>query len=244
MGGGGCCIGNCCVGRAIGDFISNLFGSSKGSESGGSTESYESDKADLLATVKVQSALTEFRADTDEKSRKLEKSILAESRQYLDEFIKDLRTYNKISYGHSSLNINIENIMRENRKTEDEINGFIVKRVSKRISLDDTECLEILKMEPGNAKTKKLDQFYHKVLAEAINELSDMLRNVLEQQTNTVEERIHQRLDSIIEICETRSANFDTIKKVKNKDESKIEQEQIRLSHIVALSEYGLTLLN
>ena len=242
--GGGCCVGNfclnCCVGKVIKDW---LFGKSEGSSSGGRTASYNPNQADLEATVKVQNALTLFRTDTDEKSKKVEKSVLAESRQYLDDFIKDLRKYNNIKYGHTGLNINIEHILRENRKTEDEINGFIVKRVSKRISIDDSECLEILEMDPGEAKEKKLDEFYRKVLTEAIKELSDMLRKALEQQTDTVEARIQQRIDSILDTCEIKAADFAKIKKLKDNDEIKVEQEQIRLSHIVALSEIGLSLL-
>lgn len=239
-GGGGCCIKNCCIGNIIGK-IKEFFGSSSGSSSGGRTESYQADTADLQATLKVQNALTEFRTDTQSRSARLENEVVQTSRKHLDAFIDELKKYNKIKYGNRRLNINLSNIERENRKTEDKIHGFIVKRVSKRISLDDDECLKILKMDAGKKKEEKLDEFYQKVLKEAVIELTDELRTNMETQTDTVCERIQQRIDSIVDVCETKTEEFEHIRKVKESDEKKIEQEQLRLSHFVALCEYGLT---
>lgn len=241
-GGGGCCIGDCCLMNCcIGDF----FGSkSKGSSSGGKTESYQADTADLQATIRVQSALTEFRTDTQSRSTKLENEIVKESREYLDSFLEDMRRYNKIRYGNKRLNINLSKIERDNRKTEDEIHGFIVKRIIKRISLDDTECQKILEMEPGKEKEKSLDQFYKKVLKEAVLELSDKLRANMEKQTDTICDRIQQRIDNIIDVCETKTEDFERIRLVKEAGESEVEAEQFRLSHTVSLCELGLSYLS
>lgn len=243
--GGGCCVGNCCIGNCciadrIRTFIKNIFGKSSGSSSGGRTESYDSNNADLEMTVKVQHALTEFRTDTQSRSEKLENGVIQESREYLDEFLADLRRYNKIQYGRKRLNLNLNSIERENRKTEDMIHGFIVKRVGKRISLDDDECTGILKMDPGKKKEEALDTFYKKVLKEAISELSGELRNSMEKQTDNVGDKIQQRIDSIVELCETKSDEFERIRQVKESDEAKIECEQLRLSYFVALCDYGI----
>ena len=244
MGGGGgccvgncCCIGNCCVGNIIRK-IKEFFKGSSGSSSGGDTESYDRDKADIEMTLRAQQALTDFRTDTQSRSEQLENDIVKESREYLDEFLAELRRYNKIQYGRKRLNLN--SLERENRKTEDMIHGFIVKRVSKRISLDDDECTNILKMDPGDEKKEALDAFYKKVLKEAISDLSKELRNSMEKQTDNVEDKIQQRIDSIVEICETKSDEFERIQKVKESDEAKMESEQLRLSYFIALCDYGI----
>ena len=246
MGGGGCCIGdccvmNCCVGKAIKDFF---FGKSKGSSSGGKTESYQTDTADLQATIKVQNALTEFRIDTQSRSSKLENEIIKESRIYLDSFLEDMKKYNKIRYGNRRLNINLTKIECDNRKNEDEIHGFIVKRIIKRISLDDNECLKILQMDPGKEKEKSLDAFYKKVLKEAVIELSDMLSSNMEKQTDNICDRIHQRIDSIIDVCESKTEEFETIRLRKEAGESEVEQEQLRLANIISICEIGLSCLD
>ena len=248
MGGGGgccvgnfCCIGNCCLGNRVKEFIRGLFGKSSVSSSGGELEKVEdATKADLEMTVKIQHALTEFRTDTQSRSEQLENDIVKESREYLDEFLAELRRYNKIQYGRKRLNLNLNSLERENRKTEDMIHGFIVKRVSKRISLDDAECTDILKMDRGKKKEEALDAFYKKVLKEAISDLSKELRNSMEKQTDNVEDKIQQRIDSIVEICETKSDEFERIQKVKESDEAKMESEQLRLSYFIALCDYGI----
>lgn len=240
MGGRSC--GNCCVGKCINIIgrIKDFFSGSKGSSSGGRTDSYDVNTADLETTVRVQHALTEFRTDTQDRSEKLENEVIKESREFLDEFLDDIRKYNKIRYGNRRLNINLSHIERENRKTEDEIHGFIVKRVIKRISLDDSECAEILKMDAGDAKTKKFDGFYKKILKEAVLELEEVLRNAMEKQTDMVEDKIQQRIDGIMDIYESKVAEFEKIQTVKQSGEVQIEQEQIRLAHHVALCEYAL----
>ncbi len=251
-GGGGCCVAACCIGQILGccigdgikTVVNKIFGSSSGSSSGGKTESYHQDTATLEETIKVQEALSKFRSDTQSRSAKLENAIVKESRQNLDAFVDELRQCNKIKYGNRRLNINIRYIEQENRKTEDTIHGFIVKRVSKRISLDDEECKEILKLKPGKEKEKKLDQFYKKVLKEAIRELSDELRSVMETQTDNVCDRIQQRIDSILDVCEAKTVEFEHFEEVKKSDEGKLEQEQLRLSHFVSLCDYGLSQLD
>lgn len=245
-GGGGCCIGNCCVANCgliqrIKDFFcsnSCCVGNSVSKE-----ERYDSEKADLQATVRIQNALNEFKNDSQTKSDRLENDIIKESRVYLDEFIEDMKKYNDIKYGNRTLNINISSIERDNRKTENQIHGYITKRVIKRISLDDTECCEILKMDAGSAKTQKLNDFYKKVLKDAVKELSNLIRDAMEKQTDSVEDKIQQRIDSIVDVCETKTVEFEKIQNLKNKDEEKVEQEQIRLSHYISLCDCGLSIL-
>ena len=187
MGGGGCCRGNCCVGNCC---VSNYS-----SSSGGSTSSYDARAAELEQTIKVQNALTEFREDTRAKSEKFENDVIKASRETLDAFLKDVKKYNNIKYGGNRLNVNLSQIERENRKTEDKIHGFITKRVSKRASLDDTECLAILKLDAGKEKQQKLNDFYKKILNEAIKDLSEVLRDAMEKQTDIVEDHISSRIE-------------------------------------------------
>ena len=250
MGGGGCCVGNlpcinCGLVRKIVDKVKDVLGiSSSGSKHGGQTESYQADTATLQATIKVQKALTEFSSDTQNRSSELEIEIVKESREYLDAFLDDLRKYNKIRYGNRRLNINLSHIERENRKTEDKIHGFIVNRVKRRVSMDNDECADILAMDPGKQKEDKVDEFYKKVLKEAVLELSDELRTNMETQTDNVCDRIQHRIDSIVDVCEAKAEEFDRVRELKECGEAEIEGEQIRLSHFVAMCEFGLSQLD
>lgn len=245
-GGGGCCIGNCCIGNCCVFDIGSIFKKSccVGNSSSSVPAIDPEKEANMQAIVRAQKALNEFTSDAQSKCAKFENNVIKESREYLDAFIDELKRYNKIRYGNRRLNINLSHIERENRKTEDKIHGFIVKRVIKRISLDDSECLEILKMEEGTEKKEKFNEFYLKVLKEAVLELREELKSGIEEQTERVCDTIQRRIDSIVDVCENKTEEFENIRKVKEKDEAAVEQEQLRLTHFVAMCEYGLELLD
>lgn len=215
-GGGGCCICNCCIKDCC---VVNLIGrikdffKSSGSSSGGNEDNYDREKASMEQTIKVQDSLTKFRTDTQSRSEQLENDIVKESREYLDEFLADLRRYNKIQYGRKRLNLNLNSLERENRKTEDMIHGFIVKRVIKRISLDDAECTDILKMDRGKKKEEALDAFYKKVLKEAISDLSKELRNSMEKQTDNVEIKFSSELTALLKFVKPNLMNLNGFRK-------------------------------
>jgi len=257
--GGGCCVTNCCVmaccvgqvfGCCIGDTIKTIVNDiadigKRGSSEVASHERYTQSTATVASTVSIQEALTKFQIDTESRSTKLETSIISESRENLDAFIKEIQKYNDtVRYGKTKLNINIRYIERENRKTEDIIHGFIVKRVKEKVSLGDEECKEILAMDAGNAKKERMEEFYKKVLKTAIKDLSEELKKIMEEQTERVCTTIQQRIDSIVDVCESKTEEFEKIRQVKESDEQAVEQEQLRLSHFVAMCEYGLETLD
>lgn len=222
-----------------------IFGSGKrGSESTGATESYDERSAGVNETYKLQQALSEFREDTREKSNKFENDIIKESREAIDVLIADVKKYNKIRYGGNALNVNISQMEREQRKTEDEIHGFIVGKVSKRISLDDEECKSILKLDAGRNKTKKMNEFYKKVLIEAMTDLKKLLRDSMKSQTIIVEDHIVSRMNTITYTVTGKTNEFNNIKDIKDTDESKMEQEQIRLSYLISLCDKTLNIID
>lgn len=227
-----CCRGNCCVGNC--------------SDCSNSPSQVNIPKIDERAITQYrrQAALQEFRDSARSKGDGIEKSILSESREYLDELIKDVKRYNKIIYGKKRLNINIERLLRENRETDDSIRGFIEKSVMRRISLDDKDFLQICDIDNEDEKQKKFKAFYKSVLDDAIKDLSNILRSSMENQSDKICDIIQSRIDSIYETCENKKSEFEKIQSVKESGEADIENEQLRLSYMVALCDLGLNVLN
>lgn len=227
-----CCRGNCCVGNC--------------SDCSNSPSQVNIPKIDERAITQYrrQAALQEFRDSARSKGDGIEKSILSESREYLDELIKDVKRYNKIIYGKKRLNINIERLLRENRETDDSIRGFIEKSVMRRISLDDKDFLQICDIDNEDEKQKKFKAFYKSVLDDAIKDLSNILRSSMENQSDKICDIIQSRIDSIYETCENKKSEFEKIQSVKESGEVCIENEQLRLSYMVALCDLGLNVLN
>ena len=126
------------IGRRIGNAVKELFGiGSRGSDGVGSTTSYDEQTSSVAETYKLQQELSKFREDTRVRSDRFENDVIRESRRYLDALMTEVRKYNRIRYGNNMLNVNLSQMERENRNTEDKIHGFIASRVVKRISLDE-----------------------------------------------------------------------------------------------------------
>jgi len=121
----------------------------------------------------------------------IEKTIIEEGGFYFEELLQRILLIN------SKMGKELVNINRFSKKLEN-INSFISgmfkKHISKRISLDDNECLSILKLAPGQMKTEKLRNFVNVVIAEGLNstcqELKDRLLDFMEELTELINERI------------------------------------------------------
>lgn len=66
--------------------------------------------------------------------------------------------------------------------------GSVKNPMAKRMSLDDSECLRILKLDSGTEKKKQMKKFSKKVINEAFSNLSVKVRDVLNEQSEDIEE--------------------------------------------------------
>lgn len=243
--GGGC--GNCWnhpIKRAI-EKVKDFFGGSskKTSSNVAYSESFDSERATLQETIRLNKSLTEFRLDIETQSDKLENDIIKVSRTSLDYFIKMLKKQNKIEYAGRKLNLNINAIERDNRETEDMIHGFIKKRVLKDVSLDNSECLEVLSMEKGEEKKKAMKKFLDKVMSKAIIDLSEELKKVIRRQSENVEDKVQVRIDEIEHSLNDNMKNFDKIKSLKESDSAELEKEKLELISVSSVCSMGMAFL-
>lgn len=219
------------------DKVKRFFG--MGSKEAGSSasreDSYDPEKARMEETIRINNILTEFRINVESQSDKLEKNILDESRKSLDDLIKYLRSINNREYAGKRLNLNLERIQRENRKTEDLIHGYIKKKAQKRVSLDDAECLSILKMPAGKEKELKMTQFADSVIKEAILELSDLIKRSMDNQCVNLIGQIEDRLQNAMLLSKEKLHKSKEIEQLKKKDKISLQNEQVNIGCLIAI---------
>ena len=78
-------------------------------------------------------------------------------------------------------------LKREKTKVKQTISGAIKNPLAKRMSLDDTECLKILKMDAGSEKTKAMSSFSKKIINEALDNLANQVRMSMNEQIADIE---------------------------------------------------------
>ena len=71
--------------------------------------------------------------------------------------------------------------------------------------LDNTQCLEILKMDAGEEKRKAMTKFSQKIINEALDNLSKQVRRTLDEQMEWIE-------DYLANISEEQERAFSALK--------------------------------
>lgn len=78
---------------------------------------------------------------------------------------------------------NLKRVKRNRSKIRTTIIGSLKEPLAKRMSLDDPECLKILKLDSGKEKEKAMKKFSKKIIRESLNNLAMKVTNVLQEQT-------------------------------------------------------------
>lgn len=208
-----------------------------------SQESYDSETATLGQTVKIQEELTVFRVKCEKRSDELEEEALSAARENIDEMIEFLRNINSKTYAGQKLNINLERLLRDNRQTEDIIRGYTKKRIQKKVSLDNSECLDILKMDAGKEKERAMTDFLNKIFRTSMDGLIREIRKSLKKQVENVEDQINARIDSYTDLSKEKLLQLQEIEEVKSFDENELEKKLADLEYLHSLCGVGLNLL-
>lgn len=225
--------------------IGRLFknDSSSSGSSIGKEESYDAENARLEQTVIIQQELTKFRTKCEKDCDALERDVLKDSRNYIDNLIEFIKNINSKTYAGQKLNINIERLEKQNRETEDIIRGYIKKKIQKRVSLDDDECLEILKMDKGKDKKDAMTNFLNCILKDAMDGLSKEIEKALKKQLENIKDQINARIESYTERANEKMESFKEIEKIKDSDEHELEERIANLEYKHSLCNFGISLL-
>lgn len=186
------------IGRAAGRGIEkagNLFGSEKLSQLGRhiqdacaekiSTEkSYDKKEANIYTTDRLNEILVSFSEGYFQQATSIEKNCIRLVEDYYDKLIEVIE--NAPSSTQSIANLRALKASKE--RIPKTINGGIKDPLSKRMSLDDSECLKILKMDSGSEKKQAMTRYTRKVIKEALYNLSNNVRNVLNAQSEDIED--------------------------------------------------------
>ena len=222
--------------------VKELFSDSSSSTSRdiGEENSYDPEKAKMEETIRINDKLNSYRREIEARSDKLENDVLKISRNSIDSLVDSLKKINKKIYAGKTLSINIERMLRENRSMEDNIHGHIKKYVQKRVSIDDSECLEILKREKGHEKGCEMKIFLDKVLKEVMDELIKKIKKIIQEQSDNVSDHIQSRINDIEMASINTIEKYKNIEKLKENNEDGFEAEIINLGYNVSICDRAL----
>lgn len=204
------------VGRKIGEGIED-FGTEIGSEKLAQVgrniqdvcaekiseeEAYEKNTANIYSTDRLNEILVTFSEGYYQQATAIENACIESVENYYEAIIQLLED----SSDKVKSNANLKRVRRAKTKIAGNIKGAIKEPLAKRMSLDDSECLAILKMDSGEEKRKAMTLFTQKIIQSALENLAEKVRNSLEEQMEWIE-------DYLINMSEEQEKAFSNLKK-------------------------------
>ena len=193
------------IGRAFGravEKVGDFFGSSKISQVGrniqnacaekvASEKSYDKKEANIYTTERLGNILSDVSAGYYAQATTLENQCIRLVELYLDRIINIIKSVPN----NTLTNANLASLERTKERISKKITGALREPLAKRLSLDDSECLKILKMDSGDEKRTMMSNFTKKVFAESLGNLADEVRESL----NDVKDDVEEYLEAISE---------------------------------------------
>ena len=199
--------------KAIGEIIAavktvaDIF--KKSSEEAGKTDSDDS-KENIENIIEI---FTRFKEQIHERTVNVEKAVAEEFHDILQENAEKV-----VKYG-----IHTKRIDREIDKVSTRVKKTIDNELSKKVSLDNTECKQIIRMIPGAKKESAMEDFFSKSVREALESGCAELHSSLDEIFEDVETEVIGAVESIQRQAEQLQSGFSEIDE-KNYEETAKKQ--------------------
>lgn len=208
--------------------VKNFFGvsSDEVSRDIGTSDSFELEKANTRKIEKMNEELLEYSKKYSQKSNELEQNVFDQINDTLDKILDSMAEIENVRIDGKKVRINLNSLKKEMRRFERSKRGKFMSAIYKALSLDNKECLEILKLDSGIEKEKNMKKFLNKILNEELKSLGTLVSDVLEENLMMLAEVLE---DKIIELEESINEEIQSFKKLESSREIGIKERDILL---------------
>lgn len=189
------------IGKMIADILQNI------SKTGGNTKSTAEDSSPETIE-QIADIFWEFKKQVRIKTEEIENIFKQEVESYLEE-VKDILIDNQDVTDKYEIRMN--RIERQINQIIPKMIGVIDLELNKKVSLDNSECRNIMKMLPGRKKEEALDTFLSKSLEETLENCCTNLRKNLKEIDEEVNENIVGTIESIKNTIENQKQQLQNI---------------------------------
>lgn len=181
---------------------------------------YDKGSANIGTTDRLNDILVSFSEGYLQQAVQVENECIRLVGEFYDSFIGMLGSAPDLPR-HAA---NLKALEKGKEKIRQDITGGIQKPVAKRMSLDDAECLSILRMDAGDAKRNAMAHFAAKVIEGALANLADKVRKAMEWQLGGIQDY----LSDLSEEQETAARNLkEQFEKMSSSSQMEAEEREL-----------------
>lgn len=207
-----------------------LTGGDKAEEKLSNQKAVNPQKSEANEIVELNKMLCELRDGIKNAAEDLERNMIAECSIELQE-IMDL-----FNEQNAALKLTrTDSVKRKFNRLYHELQGTFSEYISKKISLDNPECIKLLKLPPGDLKKQRIQELKQAVFVDACNEIVNKIRLTVEDFSDTVEDVITEHLERTEEKIYEKSTAFEELSEVKENDYQATENLQLKASYILSV---------
>lgn len=186
---------------------------------------------DINEVANLNAALTDYRTQVGEVGKVIENDIITSSENFFSDIISLFESINN-SYSIG----NIERARRKTSRFRIRIEGTFEDHTAKRISLDDMECLEILKMLPGEIKSTKMNELKKKVFEESVEKIAYSIKDITEELIEDISDSFNFKLNMLEQQLNEKMNIFSVLTNNTNSREELEESIEIYSNYLLSVS--------
>lgn len=192
------------------------------------------DQTDSLENIEhLIQIFTDFKEQVHLRATEVEKAVEGEVSYYVEELYEIL---NQNEDKVIKYDIRIKRIKRQIDKIMSKVKGTIDNEMSKKVSLDNSECKEIIKLIPGVKKETAMADFFDRSIKYALNACCADMYSRLEEIYDDVEMELVGSIDSIKRQIEQLKNTFSSIDEENYEEYAKMQMiEAYYLSEVCDL---------
>lgn len=220
------------------DGVTGLFSSGRSTaKEMGDSDAYDRELATARQTAMINASLADFKNKASDQAYKLEEKLTDICEEAFEELLNHIEKLNDKDFCGSTLNIPTRKIRSDNRRILRGIRGALNKEIMPKISIDDAECLEILKKPKGKDKEKAMLDFINQTLIASINKLKRDLGRDVKDGIEYTKEQIEAGFDNLEGIFKS---NLNSLKLLKESagDIEANERDQMNVAFDLWKSQY------
>lgn len=131
-----------------------------------SKKGFNPEKSEANEIADLHKLLVEYRQNISAAADEIEREMIVECSMMLKEIMEVFEEQNK-----TLKLVRTESVKRKFNRASKELKGTFAEYVEKRFSLDDAECVKILKLPAGDLKNQRLQDMKQNVFIQAGNEI-------------------------------------------------------------------------
>ena len=215
------------VGKTVWEAIT---GPDKKQEELSNKKGFNPEKSEANDIAELNKLLNEYKANISGAANDLEREMIVEYADQLEEIMSVFEECNK-----DLKVVRSETVRRRFKRMNNGLKGTFNEYISKRISLDDPEFVKILKLPAGELKNQRLQEMKQKVFIEAGNEIVSRIKNTAEEFTDTVEDAFSEHLERSEQTIEEKNEAFEELSKASEEGTKAVETVLIKADYMIAV---------